>query len=129
VIASLLQAALSSGDYPHAAVPYADVGDRFRVSRTHVRKLLVAAEEIGLVKLHARGSHRVEILPRLWSTHDRGISGGMYLHDMIYLAATRAYAADFGARPAAAASLGCSRMTVGRGTRIPGPPDVYFRAC
>jgi len=34
------------------------------VSRTHVRQLLVAAEEAGLVKLHARGGRRVELLPR-----------------------------------------------------------------
>lgn len=90
VIAALLQAAMAQPDDPHAALPYADVGDRFGVSRTHVRKMLVAAEEIGLVKLHARGGHRVEILPRLWASHDRGIAGGMYLHDMIYLAALRA---------------------------------------
>jgi DNA-binding transcriptional ArsR family regulator len=79
---------------PHAAVPYADVGNRFGVSRTHVRKLLVAAEEAGLVRLRERGGHRVEILPRLWSSHDRGIAGGMYLHDMIYLVASRSYFAE-----------------------------------
>lgn len=89
VIATLLQAAMAQPDDPHAAVPYADVGDRFGISRTHVRKLLTAAEERGLVKLHARGGHRVEILPRMWASHDEGISGGMYLHDMIYLAAMR----------------------------------------
>jgi hypothetical protein len=79
---------MAEPDHPHAAVPYGDVGDRFGVSRTHVRRLLVAAEEAGLVKLHARGGHRVDILPRLWSSHDRGIAGGMYLGDIIYKAAT-----------------------------------------
>jgi DNA-binding FadR family transcriptional regulator len=93
VIAALLQAVMESHDYPHAAVPYAEVGDRFGVSRTHVRKLLVAAEERGLVKLHARGGRRLEILPRLWSSHDRGITGGMYLHDILYVAAIRRMAA------------------------------------
>ncbi len=58
--------------------------------RTLVRQLLVAAEAAGLVKLHARGGRRVEILPRLWSSHDRGMSAGMYGHDMIYLATQRA---------------------------------------
>jgi hypothetical protein len=86
IIATLLQAAMASPDYPHAAVPYAEVGDRFGVSRTHVRKLLVAAEQAGLVKLHARGGHRVEILPRLWSSYDHGLATGMYVHDMTYLA-------------------------------------------
>ena len=89
VIAALLQTAMTAPDDPHAAVPYAEVGDRFGVSRTHVRKLLVAAEEAGLVKLHARGGQRVEILRRLWSSHDRGIAGGMYIHELLYLAATR----------------------------------------
>jgi hypothetical protein len=95
VLAVLLQAAMAASDDPDAAVPYADVGDRFGVSRTHVRRLLVAAEKAGLVKLHARGGHRVEILPRLWSSYDRGLAGGMYLNDMIYVAAS-------GQRPAAA---------------------------
>jgi hypothetical protein len=86
IISALLQAATASPDYPHAAVPYAEVGERFGVSRTHVRKLLVAAEQAGLVKLHARGGQRVEILPRLWSSYDRGLATGMYVHDMTYLA-------------------------------------------
>ena len=63
------------------------------MSHTHVRKVLVAAEERGLVKLHARGGRQVEILPRLWSSHDFGITGGMYLHDILYVAATRQMAA------------------------------------
>jgi DNA-binding transcriptional ArsR family regulator len=88
VLAALLQAALSQPDTPQPAVPYADVGDRFGVSRTHVRQLLMAAEAIGLVKLQARGGHRVEILPRLWASYDRGIAGGMFLHDLVYGAAT-----------------------------------------
>ena len=89
ILAALLQAAMAMPDAAHGAVPYEDAGERFGVSRTHVRQLLVAAEEAGLVKLHARGGRRVEILPRLWASHDRGISAGMYLHDMIYLATER----------------------------------------
>lgn len=76
VIAALLQAALAQDDPANAAVPYADVGDQFGVSRTHVRKLLLSAEEAGLVKLHARGGRRVEILPRLWATHAQGLACG-----------------------------------------------------
>lgn len=88
VLAALLQAALAQPHQLHAAVPYADVGERFGVSRTHVRQLLVAAQEIGLVNLPARGGHRVEILPRLWSSYDRSIAGGMLGHDLVYAAAT-----------------------------------------
>jgi hypothetical protein len=90
VIAALLQAAMATPDALHAAVRYDDIGERFGVSRTHVRQLLVAAGEAGLVKLHARGGRRVEILPRLWTSHDRGMSAGMYGHDMIYVATERA---------------------------------------
>jgi DNA-binding MarR family transcriptional regulator/biotin operon repressor len=88
VLAALLHAALSDPANPHPAVPYADVGDRFGVSRTHVRELLATAEENGLVKLQARGGHQVEILPRLWASYNRAIAGGMFLHDLIYGAAT-----------------------------------------
>jgi hypothetical protein len=90
VIAALLQAALNDPDHPHAAVPYADVGDRFGVSRTHVRQLLVAAEAAGFVKLQARGGRRVEILPLLFDSHRKWVAGGMYVHDICCLAATAA---------------------------------------
>ena len=99
VLAALLHAALSDPGNPQPAVPYGDVGDRFGVSRTHVRELLTAAEQLGLVKLQARGGHRVEILPRLWSSYDRAIAGGIFLHDLIYGAATgRQPAQNFGIR-------------------------------
>ena len=79
VIAALLQIAMSDGDPSHAEMPYGDVGDRFGVSRTHVRTLLAAAEQAGLVKLHALGGRRVEILARRWSTHGRGITGDVHV--------------------------------------------------
>ena len=53
-----------------------------------------AREQAGLVKLHARGGHRVDILPKLWSAHDRGIVQGIYGHDIVYQAALRAYRAS-----------------------------------
>jgi hypothetical protein len=119
VIAALLQAAMAQGDHPHAAVPYADVGDRFGVSRTHVRNLLVTAQEAGLVKLHARGGHRVESLPRLWSSHDRGIAGGMYGHDAIYVAAAKTYALrePAGCRPSGLSSIAVPLPDAGHGSQ------------
>jgi hypothetical protein len=89
VVAALLQAAMARGDDAHATVPYAHVGDRFGISRTHVRRLLTNAEAAGLVRLHARGGRGVELLPRLWAAHDRGMATGMYYHDMIYTATMR----------------------------------------
>lgn len=91
VMNALLQAAMTGANDPHAAVPYESLGDRFGVSRTHVRNLLIAAQDEGLVKLHARGGHRVEILQRLWSCTDRGMAIGMYLHDATYLVAMKEF--------------------------------------
>ncbi|TBW38267.1 hypothetical protein EYW49_10005 [Siculibacillus lacustris] len=90
VQAELLRAAMRAPDHPAAAVPYADVGKRFGVSLTHVRQLLIAAEAASLVRLHARGGRRVEILPRQWASYDRGMAVGMYLHDLVYVATERA---------------------------------------
>lgn len=89
IASALLQAAMAAGDQPHAAVPYADVADRFGVSRTHVRNLLEIAQTAGLVRLIGRGGRGVEVLPRFWATHDRGMAVGMYLNDASHLATTR----------------------------------------
>jgi hypothetical protein len=49
VSASLLHAAMASPD-AHAAVPYGEIGDRFGISRTHVRTILSEAQDAGLVR-------------------------------------------------------------------------------
>ncbi|HMK79068.1 MAG TPA: hypothetical protein VK438_05430 [Xanthobacteraceae bacterium] len=92
VMSALLQAAMES-DEREAGVPYADAADRFGVSRTHVRGLMEAAQAAGLVRLVGRGGRRVEILPRFWASHDRGMAVGMYLHDAVNLLAMRAWKA------------------------------------
>lgn len=88
ILAELLQAALAEPELGHAAIAYSSVGERFGVSRTHVRKVLTTAEEAGLLKLESRGGRRVQILPRLWECYDRSIAGGMYFHDVIYAEAS-----------------------------------------
>ncbi len=90
MLVALLRAAMAEH---HAALSFTDVGERFGVSRTHVRELLVAAEQASLVKLHGAGGRRVEVLPRLWASFDRAMAGGMYLHRLIYGAAIRRLAA------------------------------------
>jgi len=85
----LLVAAMAEPDSAHVAVPYAELAGRFGMSRTHVRQTLAAAEEASLVRVIGRGGQRVELLPRLWTTYDYGLAGGMYLHDIVYLAALR----------------------------------------
>ncbi len=83
VSASLIQAAMTAHDL-HAAVPYGDLGERFGVSRTHVRKIVAEAQDAGLVRLHGRGGHRVEILPRFWASYDHGLAIGMFIHDVVH---------------------------------------------
>jgi hypothetical protein len=89
IMSALLRGAMESEDR-HAGVSYADAADRFGVSRTHVRSLMETAQAAGLVKLIGRGGRSVEILPRFWASHDRGMAVGMYLHDATYLAVMRA---------------------------------------
>lgn len=86
ILAALVQAAMEAADGPHSCVPYTQLGDRFGVSRTHVRKLLESAQDAGLLKLHARGGHQVEILPRMWAGYDLGLAGGFYFHDVVFAA-------------------------------------------
>jgi len=87
VLTALLHAALAEPGRLRAPMPFDEVGDRFGVSRTHVRNLLVAAQDAGLVRLQGRGGHLVEILPRLWASHDRGMAVGIFLHTLVYAVA------------------------------------------
>jgi hypothetical protein len=87
VSASLVHAAMASAD-SHASLPYAEFGERFGISRTHVRGILVEAQDAGLVRLGGRGGIRVEVLPRLLQSYDRGLAAGMLSHDMVHALAT-----------------------------------------
>ncbi len=89
VLASLLRAAMNMQGDNSLPVSYREIGDPFGISRTHVRQLIQAAQAAGMMKLSGRGESRVEIMPRLWSGYDRSLAGGMYLHDVVYLAALR----------------------------------------
>ena len=83
-LVALMEAAAGNQGAGHPAISYAEIGDRFGFSRTHVRQVLSDAETAGLVRLHGRGGHDVEILPALWAGHDKGVAIGMCLHDTIY---------------------------------------------
>jgi hypothetical protein len=39
------------------------------------------------------GAAAWKILPPLWASHDRGMAGGMYGHDIVYQATMNAFAA------------------------------------
>lgn len=87
VSAALVQATMATPD-THAAVPYAEIGDRFGISRTHVRTIMTEAQDAGLVRLDGRGGQRVQVLPALLTSYDRGVAAGMLSHDMVHALAT-----------------------------------------
>jgi DNA-binding MarR family transcriptional regulator len=103
---AILKAAMDADD-PAAAVSYMEVADRFGVSRTHVRNLMNSAQSAGLVRIVGRGGRSIEILPRHWTSYDRGLAIGMYLHDAVNLVVMREWTkrqAQGAARPLAAAN-------------------------
>jgi len=87
VIAALLDAALRAGDIA-APVGFHGVGERFGVSRTHVRGIVSMAVEADLVRLHGRGGHMVEILPAMWRAFDGSLCLGLHLMDLVVAVAT-----------------------------------------
>lgn len=80
---SVLQAAMASPD-GRASISYGQIGERVGISRTHIRAILSEAQDAGLVRLDGRGGQRVEVLPRLWESFDRGLAAGMLSHDMVH---------------------------------------------
>jgi DNA-binding FadR family transcriptional regulator len=65
-------------------ISYADIGARFGVSRTHVRKILEQAEQAGLLHLTKKGGQFVQLTRELIDAYDRFIAAGMSGHDLIY---------------------------------------------
>jgi DNA-binding MarR family transcriptional regulator len=74
-------------------ISYSDIGHRFGVSRTQVRKLMQEAEAQGLVHLTQRGSGQfVRLTPELVQAFDHFIADTMAGHDLVYNMAGRARA-------------------------------------
>jgi DNA-binding MarR family transcriptional regulator len=71
-------------------VTYSDLGRRFGVSRTHVRELLVEAEEMRLVRLSKGRKQLVEMTPQLLQAFDRYLAEAMSGFDLCYQLALRA---------------------------------------
>jgi DNA-binding MarR family transcriptional regulator len=89
LIKMIQMAGRQSGAAP-LKVSYSDLGDRFGVSRTHVRKLLAAAEEMELVRLMKAGGQFVELKPALLQAFDRLVADAMSGFDLCYQLALRA---------------------------------------
>jgi DNA-binding MarR family transcriptional regulator len=71
-------------------ISYSDLGGRFGVSRTHVRKLLEAAEELDLVGLRRTDRQFVELKPKVLQAFDRLVADAMGGFDLCYQLALRA---------------------------------------
>jgi DNA-binding MarR family transcriptional regulator len=84
-----------AGPSPDASreISYSDIGIRFGVSRTQVRKLMEEAEQNGLVHVVPRRSGQfVRLTAKLVQAFDHFIADSMAGHDLVYNVARRAQA-------------------------------------
>ena len=89
ILIKMIRMARGQGGAEPLKVSYSDMGDRFGVSRTHVRKLLVAAEKMKLVRLTKAGGQFVELMPPVLQAFDRLVADAMSGHDLCYNLALR----------------------------------------
>jgi DNA-binding GntR family transcriptional regulator len=88
ILIKLLQLAGPGGEST-ASISYSDIGARFGVSRTQVRKLLEEAERQGLARLARGREPAVQLTPALVEAFDRFIADTMAGHDLVYKLAQR----------------------------------------
>ncbi|WP_375454853.1 hypothetical protein [uncultured Methylobacterium sp.] len=76
-------------------VSFTDLGDRFGVSRTHVRNLLRDVAEMGLAAI---SGHEILLRPPLLAAHDRFVADGMVGHILTFRMAMESLGRAFGMR-------------------------------
>jgi hypothetical protein len=84
ILIKMIQMAGQQSGAEALKVSYADLSGRFGVSRTHVRKLLEAAEEVDLVRLTKEGGQFVELLPPVLQAFDRLVAEAISGLDLCY---------------------------------------------
>jgi hypothetical protein len=84
ILIKMIQLVARQAGAARIKVSFSDLGSRFGVSRTHVRKLLEAAEDVDLVRLTKAGSQFVELTPPLLQAFDRLVADAMSGHDLCY---------------------------------------------
>jgi DNA-binding MarR family transcriptional regulator len=89
ILIKMIHMAKANASAEPIEISYADLGSRFGVSRTHVRKLLEAAEEMDLVRLSKDDGQFVELLPPVLAAFDRLIADSMSGFDLCYQLALR----------------------------------------
>jgi hypothetical protein len=91
ILIKLVQRAGEERDGALPRLSFADIADRFGISRTHVRTTLQAAEAAALVRM---SDHSVVLAPLLVSAFDRFVADTMAGHDFMFRAAMRSLAAS-----------------------------------
>jgi DNA-binding MarR family transcriptional regulator len=89
IVIKMLEMAKAQGGAAPLKISYSDLGGRFGVSRTHVRNLLVAAQELDLVRLTEGRGHFVEMKPQLAVAFDRLVADATSGFDLCYQLALR----------------------------------------
>ena len=89
ILIKMIEMTRPGGGAEPLEVSYSDLGRRFGVSPTHVRELLVEAEEIGLVRLSKERKLLVEMTPQLLQAFDRYLAAAMSGFDLCYQLALR----------------------------------------
>ena len=84
ILMKLVQLSLQSPDGLAEFTSFADIGERFGVSRTHVRSLLREAERMDLVRIFDGG---VRLMSVLLAAFDRFLADTMSGHDILYMKA------------------------------------------
>jgi len=76
ILLLLLQSA-HGPDRLTASMPYGEIAQRARVSRTHVRLILERAQREGLLVLRSPGGKDIQLTPRLWRVANRWFADHM----------------------------------------------------
>jgi hypothetical protein len=91
ILIKLLQLA-GPGAETTTQITYSDIGARFGVSRTQVRKVLEEAEQQALVRLTRGRGQVVQLTAALVEAFDRFIADTMEAHDLVFRLTQRAAA-------------------------------------
>jgi hypothetical protein len=89
ILIKMIERTKARGGAELLKISYSDLGDRFGVSRTHVRKLLEEAQELDLVRLTKEGGQFVELLPPVLQAFDRLVGEAISGLDLCYQLALR----------------------------------------
>lgn len=82
ILLLLLRGARESGDNT-IATGYQRLAMQTGVSRTHVRRIVEAARDAGLVTTAARGGHDIGLTPAMWHAADRWFADQFALTDLL----------------------------------------------